>query len=156
MRVMYRMCQQVEHLNKLVGIHFKLYKSNLSVWRESFVRSLPGEINFIFVTTGKAICSEEQTCDSCVMKSLILSRHPPPSSEGGCEPLFLVSLMSSLYPHSRSSRPTWRLAWQQDRWECPRTPNSTWLNQKCAWGRRIRLDAQIICFLLDERHILGG
>ena len=29
------MCQQVEHLKKLVGIHFKLYKSKLSVWRES-------------------------------------------------------------------------------------------------------------------------
>ena len=53
-----------------------------------FSLTFPGEIDFIFVTTGEAICSEEQTCDSCVMKSLILSRHPPPSSERGCEPLF--------------------------------------------------------------------
>ena len=60
----------------------------LGLQGERFVRTLPGEIDFIFVTTGKAICSEEQTCDSCVMKSLILSRHPPPSSERGCEPLF--------------------------------------------------------------------
>ena len=55
---------------------------------ERFVRTLPGEIDFKFVTTGEAICPEEQTCVSCVMKSLILSRHPPPSSEKGCEPLF--------------------------------------------------------------------
>ena len=60
----------------------------LSLEGERFVRTLPGEIDFIFVTTGEAICSEEQTCDNFVMKSLILSRHPPPSSERGCEPLF--------------------------------------------------------------------
>ena len=106
MRVMYRMCQQVEHLNKLVGIHFKLYKSNLSVWREgalfklyqvtlTLTLTLTGD--FKFATTGEAICSEEQTCDRCVMKSLILSRHPPPSSERGCEPLFPDVHLCQLY-----------------------------------------------------------
>ena len=59
-----------------------------------------------------------------------------------------------LYPHSRSSRPTWRLAWQQVRWECPRRPNSTWLNQKCAWGRRIRFDGQIIYFFFKPLCII--
>ena len=63
---------------------------------ERFVRTLQVTLtltltltgDFVFSATGGAICSEEKTCDSCVMKSLILSRHPPPSSERGCEPLF--------------------------------------------------------------------
>ena len=58
----------------------------LGLQGERFVRTFPGD--FIFVTTSEANCSEEETCDRCVMKSLILSRHPPPSSERGCEPLF--------------------------------------------------------------------
>ena len=88
-----------------LGLEGKRFVRTLQVTL-TLTLTFPGEIDFIFVTTGEAICSEEQTCDSCVMKSLILSRQPPPSSEGGCEPLFLVTLMSSLYPHSRSSRPT--------------------------------------------------
>ena len=63
---------------------------------ERFVRTLQVTLtltltltgDFVSATTGEAICSEEETCDRCVMKSLILSRHPPPSSERGCEPLF--------------------------------------------------------------------
>ena len=157
MRVMYRMCQQVEHLNKLVGIHFKLYKSNLSVWRESFVRSLPGEINFIFVTTGKAICSEEQTCDSCVMKSLILSRHPPPSSEKGCEPLFPDLHLCQFYIL------TVVVVDQRDDWRGNKTGENVQEGQtQHGWIKNVPegggsdWTAKLFVFLLDERHILGG
>ena len=70
-----------------LGLEGKRFVRTLQVTL-TLTLTFPGEIDFIFVTTGEAICSEEQTCDSCVMKSLILSRHPPPSSEKGCEPLF--------------------------------------------------------------------
>ena len=115
------------------------------------------EIDFVFSTTGGAICSEEKTCDSCVMKSLILSRHPPPSSEKGCEPLFPDLHLCQFYIL------TVVVVDQRDDWRGNKTGENVQEGQtQHGWIKNVPegggsdWTAKLFVFLLDERHILGG
>ena len=70
------------------------------------------------------------------MKSLILSRHPPPSSSEDNEKYVEICRWRIFYlTHGYSSRRGWQWGWRSDRWEHPRRRDSTLPDQRCAWKR---------------------